>query len=355
MKKDYLEKYTLISISIILFLISFFLIKDIFLILLISGFLAYFLNPIYLFYLGKIKNKTISSILSILTISTFIFLPILYFFYFLLKNFITFILLKSSNAGTKVEFNNKIHNFLENTLNITDFKNIDFSKYFFELITTINKYLLNLSQKIPEFIFSFFVILFFTYYILIYYKEFGNILTKVIPLSKKIQNRILSKIKLNIKVIFNGYFLTALVQTFLATIGYFIFQVDNILILSLLTFILAILPYIGPIIVFIPLSLFLILNGNLYSGIGLLIWGIIVVSTVDNFIRPILMSNEKTLIPPFVFVGIIGGLFTFGIIGIILGPLLLALTSIFVEELKLYFDINSDREDLFKFNKKKPK
>jgi predicted PurR-regulated permease PerM len=93
-------------------------------------------------------------------------------------------------------------------------------------------------------------------------------------------------------------------------------------------------PYLGTPIIWVPISIYLILSGDLFGGFGLLIYGILIISTVDNFLRPILMSDKETISPPLVFVGFMGGLFSFGISGIILGPIIISITAIFLRYLK---------------------
>ena len=145
------------------------------------------------------------------------------------------------------------------------------------------------------------------------------------------------------KVLFKGYFLTGLIQTFVAAIFYIIFGAPNVLILIFLTFIASLIPYIGTPLIWVPLGLYMIFTGDL-GGYGILIAGTLVISTIDNFIRPILMSDKDTIAPPLVFIGFIGGLFAFGIEGIILGPIIISITSILLRYLKEFYEIKYDDE-----------
>ena len=110
-----------------------------------------------------------------------------------------------------------------------------------------------------------------------------------------------------------------------------------------LTFIASLIPYIGTPLIWVPLGLYMIFTGDL-GGYGILIAGTLVISTIDNFIRPILMSDKDTIAPPLVFIGFIGGLFAFGIEGIILGPIIISITSILLRYLKEFYEIKYDDE-----------
>jgi len=115
---------------------------------------------------------------------------------------------------------------------------------------------------------------------------------------------------------------TALVQAVMAGIGFFIAGVPGAALLALLTFFLSVLP-VGPPLIWIPAALWLFHQGSTGWGIFMIIWGI-GVSTVDNFVKPWLISQGSDM--PFLLIlfGVLGGALTFGFIGVFIGPTLLA-------------------------------
>ncbi len=123
---------------------------------------------------------------------------------------------------------------------------------------------------------------------------------------------------------------TALIQGALAAIGFLIAGVPNVLLLGLLTFVLCIVPLGAPLI-FIPAIIWLVHGGESGWAIFLSIWGL-GVSTVDNFIKPVLISQGSDM--PFLLVlfGALGGLAVFGFIGLFIGPTLLAVAYNLVDE-----------------------
>jgi len=116
---------------------------------------------------------------------------------------------------------------------------------------------------------------------------------------------------------------TALVQAFAAALGLWAAGVPSPFLLGLLTFLLALIPG-GPPVVWIPAAIWLFHTGHAGWGVFMTIWGIFVISGVDNLVRPYLISRGSNL--PFVIVllGAIGGIIAFGFIGLFLGPVLLA-------------------------------
>jgi predicted PurR-regulated permease PerM len=116
---------------------------------------------------------------------------------------------------------------------------------------------------------------------------------------------------------------TALVQGVLAGIGFWIAGIKAAPLLGFVTFLLSPVP-IGPPLVWVPAGLWLINVGETGWGIFVLLWGALVVSTIDNVLKPLIISHGSDL--PFVLVllGVLGGVVAFGFIGVFLGPVLLA-------------------------------
>jgi len=120
-----------------------------------------------------------------------------------------------------------------------------------------------------------------------------------------------------------GLVLAALGQGLLAGFGYTVAGVKAPVLFGAITALLALIPM-GATLVWFPLGIMLILTDQLWPGIGLLLWGFLVVSTVDNVIRPLVISGASRV--PFLVVlfGVLGGLNAFGAVGLFLGPVILA-------------------------------
>jgi Ca2+-transporting ATPase len=120
-----------------------------------------------------------------------------------------------------------------------------------------------------------------------------------------------------------GLVLAALSQGFIAGIGYAVAGVNAPAMFGAFTALLAMVPM-GATLVWLPISFGLILVGQLWQGIGLLLWGVFAISTVDNVIRPLVISGAGRI--PFLVVlfGVFGGLSAFGAVGLFLGPIILS-------------------------------
>jgi predicted PurR-regulated permease PerM len=125
------------------------------------------------------------------------------------------------------------------------------------------------------------------------------------------------------KAVLYGLVLTALAQGALAGIGYWAAGLHAPVLFGAFTALIALIPF-GTPFVWGSLGIWLLLTGHTLAGIGLLLWGALVVSWVDNLIRPLVISSSVQI--PFLLVmfGVLGGLAAFGLIGMFVGPVIIA-------------------------------
>ena len=124
---------------------------------------------------------------------------------------------------------------------------------------------------------------------------------------------------------------TAIAQALVAGLGFWIAGVPGAVLLSVLTFLFAVIPF-GPPMIWLPASLWLFTQHKPGLGIFLLLWGLLGISSVDNFLRPYLISQGSKMPFVLIFCGVIGGALAFGLVGVFLGPTLLAVVFRLIEE-----------------------
>lgn len=127
---------------------------------------------------------------------------------------------------------------------------------------------------------------------------------------------------------------TALAQATVAGIGFWIADVPGPAFLALLIFLLSPVP-VGPPLVWIPATLWLFSQHETSMGIFMFLWGLLAISAIDNVLRPYLISQGSRMPLLVVLLGVLGGLFTFGFIGLFIGPTILAVIYVlFLEEIR---------------------
>jgi predicted PurR-regulated permease PerM len=159
----------------------------------------------------------------------------------------------------------------------------------------------------------------------------------MIPMETPYKTHILGRLNQTLTAVVRGMFLTASAQGLLAGIGFAIAGVRFSVVLGFATAFLALIPFVGAAAVWAPVGIYLILKGAAYQGIGILLWGGLVVSMVDNFLRPYIVGEKAKLPIVFLFFGTLGGLQAYGPIGLLVGPLtvasVLAFAKIYSEQL----------------------
>lgn len=188
-------------------------------------------------------------------------------------------------------------------------------------------------QQLPAALIGVFVMLYIMYYAFVDGHKFIDIIRDILPMQEAHRDLMFHEIGNVIRAVMFGQVLTSLIQAVLAGIGYAVFGVPNAILWSVVTFVLALLPVIGPPLVWAPWGLVLIAQGDTFAGVGLIIYSAIMVSSIDNIIRPKLIGDRAHIHPTVVLLGVLGGVVVFGFAGIIMGPLVL---SVFVTILNVY-------------------
>jgi predicted PurR-regulated permease PerM len=127
--------------------------------------------------------------------------------------------------------------------------------------------------------------------------------------------------------------ITAAVQAIAALVGFFIARVPSPVFFGLVTFFFAFIPAIGAAVVSLFAAALLLVTGHPYMALFLAAWGLVVVGLVDNLVKPLLIRRGLEIHGGIVFFSLIGGLATFGAIGLIVGPLVVAM---FLAVMRLY-------------------
>ncbi len=127
------------------------------------------------------------------------------------------------------------------------------------------------------------------------------------------------------RAVLYGLVVTAFAQGLVAGIGYRVVGLEGPVLLGVLTGVLSAVPAVGTAIVWVPVAVWLLVNGAIWQGVLLLAWGALLVHPIDNVLRPLLISNATRV--PFLLVmfGAIGGLTTFGLVGLFVGPVVLGI------------------------------
>lgn len=238
-------------------------------------------------------------------------------------------------------FFDKIHLYLLDKLEI-DLLSKDNLNKFKTLVTEYSTAVLSEGLNILSLTFITFFLL---YFMLSSYKSFELYLEMLLPLkrtnAKKIRNKLNKMITANVI----GIPVVAIGQGVVAFIGYLIFGAPNPMTLLAMSCITAMIPIVGASIVYLPVGLFMMANGNTFNGAGVIIYGVTVVAMVDNILRFTLLKKLDDIHPLNTVFGIFVGMKLFGFLGLIFGPILFSFLTLL---LQIYKDeyTDEDQKDL---------
>lgn len=149
-------------------------------------------------------------------------------------------------------------------------------------------------------------------------------LEESLPMAHEDRRRLFDRLQSTLLAVVQGLAATALLQAVLVGAAFWVLGVPFVLLLSVVSFLLAFLPVGGTALVWIPVALGFFAGGDYVRGTMLLAWGGVVVSSVDNFVRPLIIGGQAQLPTPLLFFGILGGLQVFGFVGLFAGPATIA-------------------------------
>jgi predicted PurR-regulated permease PerM len=197
------------------------------------------------------------------------------------------------------------------------------------VVTNTAAFLTNMGRAV----FHFVLVLLTMYYL---FKDGDKLIEQVkesIPLFKDQSGQMLAKVTDVVRATIYGGLVVAAIQGALGGIMFWILGIPSPVFWGTMMGFLSLIPVLGAFMVYIPAAIILALSGAYIKAIILVVFGTAVVSQIDNFLKPMLISGRTQLHPLLLFFSILGGLQVFGFLGLILGPVVAA---IFVAIFELY-------------------
>jgi predicted PurR-regulated permease PerM len=329
MKTNY-NTYFFFAVLIGLTILAFFILKPFLIPFLFALILVHLFNPVYKFLLMKIRIKWLSSLLTCLLIALIIIIPVLIILSFLVGEVQSAIANISSNPDSLKNIAGIAHNF--SSLSI--FKSLDLGKAInqdsvLSAIKSFSQEFLFILQGtyagVLHFLFVMLVMFFSLFYMFIDGEKLINKIVTLTPLPDKYDNILLDNINSMIRATIKG---TMLMAIFEGIIGGALFWATGVAVpifFGLLMAAFSVIPPFGAGIVWLPVGLTMILLGHPAQGLIILLAGILVVGSMDNFLRPKLIGKDSPMHPLLILFATLGGIAFFGISGLIVGPVLLSL------------------------------
>jgi predicted PurR-regulated permease PerM len=288
--------------------------------------------PMYAFLLRFLRIKSLSSIASLLIIILVIIGPFTYFSFILVDeigslvqniNKDTFDSIVNSLARSKItQLIDKVQSYMGmEGISNTDALMENLKSLGKSVALSLSSGIGNLAGMLIDFILMLFALFFF-------FKDGQTILVRTkdyLPFSEEDKNRLISKVRdMIISTVYGGVVI-AVLQGVLGGLAFYFLGIESPVLWGCAMAIMSFLPLLGTFSIWGPASGYLFFEGNYVKGIILVLYGIFVISMVDNILRPIIVSGRTKMPALAVFFSVLGGIKLFGPIGFIMGPLVLAL------------------------------
>lgn len=178
------------------------------------------------------------------------------------------------------------------------------------------------------------IMYFILYYLFVNEQTVINGVHYYLPFDRTTVRQMFTELENNVKTNVLGQSLIAFIQGALVAIGFLIFGISDALFWGVISFFMAFIPVLGTPLVWVPAGLIAISQGNTFGGVGLIIYGAVLVMNIDNVLRFSIARQLGDIHPLITILGVIFGVNFFGILGLVIGPLLISYFLVLVEAYK---------------------
>ncbi len=326
--EDYVKKTGTIVILIVLMVLSFLIVKPLLLSIIMGLILAFLFSPIYDWFNKHTKSKNLSALIICILLLTLIIIPLWFLTPMIIDQSI-----RIYSSAQQIDFITPLKNFFPDFFASEQFSS-EIGSTLYSFVNKITSSLMESFSKLilnfPTILLQLLVVFFVLFFVLRDKENLVKYIQSLLPFSKDIEKKLFKSSRdMTISVLY-GQVLIGIIQGIIAGIGFFIFKVPNALLLTIFAAIAGIFPIIGTALVWVPVAIYLILAGNSLPALGVAIFGIIS-SLMENIIKPAFVSKRTNMNTSLVLIGMIGGIMLFGLLGLVLGPLILAYLLIILE------------------------
>ncbi|MGB9612646.1 MAG: AI-2E family transporter [Candidatus Margulisiibacteriota bacterium] len=327
------RRSVIIFVTVVILILSFLIIRPFLVAILSAGVLAYIFYPLYLWFLKHIPkylpNKNVASLITCGIILLLVLVPLSFALTVLSYEIRNGYLFLQDFIQSSRPFAN-LPPILKPWVDLSQLKEASGN-----IMLQIFEFLQGVVKGIPNIALQIFITIFSTYYFLKHGKDLYRFFADLVPLSEQRYRQILSRVDDLCRGMIFGQIIVGFIQGFLAWLGFVLLAVPNPVLFGFLTAIISIIPLLGAVLVWLPIVVYLFFQGWLtgvyWKGIALLLYGTLVISTVDNILKPKIVGEHAKIHPLIILFGMLGGISLFGIPGILIGPLILAIFDVVIE------------------------
>ncbi|MEK7105022.1 MAG: AI-2E family transporter [Patescibacteria group bacterium] len=321
MQTKIIERYFFFILLFITFIFSFLIFRPFWIVLVLGVSFSIVFFPIYEWFNKKLPDW-LSALLTVLLFIIIVGGLVLSIGIILLNQSqdVYSLFVSSEDSSPFIDsINNSINKILPAGISFNLYEKIS------NVITLVINNIANVFTSTLSTIFSFFLTFLAMFFFLKDNARWKRAIKILSPLSDADDEKIINKLSLAVNGIIKGYLFIVFIQGTLVSIGFALFGVPNPALWGLVAMITALVPAIGSGLVSIPAIIFLVATGQTMNALGLLIWAVVMVGTIDNILNPIVVGSKINLPPLLILFSVLGGISLLGPVGILVGPLTISL------------------------------
>jgi predicted PurR-regulated permease PerM len=184
---------------------------------------------------------------------------------------------------------------------------------------------LSIGQNTFDFLVSFALMLYMLYFLLRDGTALSKTVREALPMARPHTHFLLNKFTTVIRATIKGNVAVAIVQGALGGLAFWVLDVQGALLWAVLMAFLSLLPAVGAALIWLPVAIYFLATGHLWEGVGLIVFGVVVIGLVDNVLRPIMVGKDTQMPDYIVLMSTVGGMALFGVNGFVIGPVVAAL------------------------------
>jgi predicted PurR-regulated permease PerM len=182
----------------------------------------------------------------------------------------------------------------------------------------------DIGQVTLDFIVAFFVMLYMLFFLFRDGEQLSQSIARAIPLHPQHTRRLLTQFATVVRATVKGNIVVALVQGALGSLAFWVLGLPGAILWGAVMALLSLLPAVGAALVWAPVAAYFFFSGEAVKGVGLIVWGTVVIGLVDNFLRPVLVGKDTRMPDYLILVATLGGIVVFGLNGFVIGPVIAA-------------------------------
>lgn len=293
--------------------------------------IASIFSPLYKFFNKKIRNPNLCAGVTLIAVLLCLILPAgLLIDLLIVESIDIYQSLNSSNSNWQKIFSD----ILQYVSNTPVFANLNLDQSFLinksqEALKALAEYIINhisdFTQNTIVVFINFAVMIYSLFYFLRDGERLVTIITDNIPVNNKHLNHFIDQFFTTAKASLKFTFIIGGLQGLLGGLIFYITGIERALVWGVIMFGLSVVPAIGCSLIWVPAGIIMLFLGNIWQGVTILLFGALVISSVDNLLRPILLGRDTQMHSLLIFLSTLGGIAALGFSGFILGPVIAAL------------------------------